>query len=143
MKEASSHSENAPGVPIICPALNTQSLRQVLFIKGQKFLFCIVSSFHMYSGMPVPCDFIIKEKKDCGNEEIRGEVREMARPDKAIPMRRCEQMAEAKTKITLEGEGEYINSIRNMKSSVMEFRKEIEQLNTALEKEIELLKKLG
>lgn len=52
-------------------------------------------------------------------------------------------MAEAKTKITLEGEGEYINSINNMKSAVMEFRKEVEQLNTALEKEIELLKKLG
>ena len=48
-----------------------------------------------------------------------------------------------KRKATLEGEGEYINSINNMKSAVMEFRKEVEQLNTALEKEIELLKKLG
>lgn len=78
-----------------------------------------------------------------GCRKHRGEVREMARPDKTIPMRRGEQMAEARTKITLEGEGEYINSINNMKSAVMEFRKEVEQLNTALEKEIELLKKLG
>ena len=50
---------------------------------------------------------------------------------------------EIKTKIILEGEKEYKDAFSNMRKSVGEFREEVEQLNVELEKQIELLKKLG
>ncbi len=53
------------------------------------------------------------------------------------------KVSESRTKIILEGAKEYINSLNNMKSAVAELREEIEQLNLALEKETELLRKLG
>lgn len=46
-------------------------------------------------------------------------------------------------KIVLEGEKEYKEAIDSMKKAVKEFRREVEQLNVVLEKEIELLRKLG
>lgn len=49
---------------------------------------------------------------------------------------------ETRTKIVLEGEDEYIKSLHKMMYAVREFREELEQLNGALEKEIELLKRL-
>lgn len=49
---------------------------------------------------------------------------------------------EINVKIKLEGEKEYKEAINSVKDSIIEFRKEVEQLNMALEKEIELLKKL-
>lgn len=52
-------------------------------------------------------------------------------------------MGETRCKIILEGTEEYIAKLGEIKSATNEFRLEIEQLNTALEKEIELLKKLG
>lgn len=50
---------------------------------------------------------------------------------------------EHKNRIVLEGEKEYIESLRNIKKETIELRKEVEQLNAVLDKEIELLKKLG
>lgn len=52
------------------------------------------------------------------------------------------KVTEVCSKITMEGEDEYIRSLYRIKDSVQEFREEVEQLNTALEKEIELLNRL-
>jgi hypothetical protein len=50
---------------------------------------------------------------------------------------------EIHNKITIEGEEQYKAALYGMKAATVELRKEIEQLNIALEKEAELLKKLS
>lgn len=49
---------------------------------------------------------------------------------------------ERRTKIILEGEQEYRDALQRMREETRSFREEIEQLNSALEKETELLKGL-
>ncbi len=50
---------------------------------------------------------------------------------------------EKQTKIILEGEQEYRDAVQRMREETRAFREEIEQLNSALEKETELLKGLS
>lgn len=50
---------------------------------------------------------------------------------------------EVRAKIIIEGETEYRDAVQRMKEETRSFREEIEQLNSALEREAELLKGLG
>lgn len=51
-------------------------------------------------------------------------------------------MKESRIRILLEGEQEYRKAMQRMRKETKAFREEIEQLNSALEKEAELLKNL-
>lgn len=56
--------------------------------------------------------------------------------------RKLAEKIHKKIKITLEGEKEYIEELQEMKDATAELRKEIEQLNIVLERELELLQRL-
>lgn len=54
-----------------------------------------------------------------------------------------QKTTESTVKIKLKGEEKFKRKMREMKREAKRLRKEIEQLNVVLEKEVELLQKLG